>query len=251
MRLLYDDLGDEVTISASGEASNFPVTNVQHPHLIKRWRTLSVAAEQWVLFDAGPGETIDADTAIIAAHNFTPSAVITVEANSADSWASAPYSATAVYTSAMIVVNASTLQSYRFWRIGITDTSNGDDYIEVGRIGLYDRYQLERVPDKAVEWGIRDSTRTTRSVSQQKYADLGTQARTVTLSMGLMSETVRQGLLAAYGVVGQHTPVVLEVDEDELAKFPPLYCTIEVEPRATHMGGWYWRDTGFTFVEVF
>lgn len=251
MRILYDNLADNATVTASGEATNFPASYVQHPHLIKRWRTLSVADEQWIVFDAGEGSTINADTVAIIQHNLGASAVITIEANSANSWTSAPFSVSAVYTSTMILYNAESNQDYRYWRIGITNTGNADGYLEIGRIGIYDRYQMGRVPDKAVQWGIKDSTVTTRSASQQKYADLGTQARTCTLSMGLMSDAIRQSLLTIYSTVGQHTPVILEVDENQLDKFPPLYCTIEVEPAATHIGSWYWRDTGFTFTEVF
>lgn len=251
MRILYQNLADDCAVTASGERSGFPATNVQHPFLIRRWRSLVVSSEQSLLFDAGSGLTVKADTLAIVQHNLSSTAVVKFQANSIDSWSTPPVDQTAVWSEGIILVNLSAAQDYQLWRVSITDSANPDGYVEIGRIVIALRYQVEELPDSAVELDTIDTTVISKSITRQTYADLGVQARAYTLSMGIMGDTTRQSLAAVYAAVGQHTPVVLVADEKNPTKLPPIYCTMAKTVRYTHAGGWGWRDDGLKFVEEF
>lgn len=252
MRLMYANLGDTLTCTAIDATSGYPATNVQHQFLSRAWRSSGVSTVEWLMLDAGSGLTCSADTFVIAGHNLTSAATIAVKGNSTNSWAGAPFVATFTFsTEAMLVYTVA--QAYRYFRFEFTDAANPDGFVEIGRIGLYVKYQVESAPNGAFTYGIADSTRTSRSITGQKYGDLGIQARTYDLSMGLVSETVRRGLLGVYAVVGQVTPIFLVIDENQTAKIPPLYCTMDQTPKwsVAKGGGWYWNDGGMKFTEAF
>ncbi len=250
MRMLFNNFADVCTLTDSGELSGFPGSNVQHPFLIKRWRSLSTA-QQWVKFDAGTGATLSIDTAAIVQHNLSAAASIHVQGNATDVWSSPSVDVTATWNAGIILVDLGAIQTYRFWRIYLDDPANTSSYLEVGRMGLYAKYQAQEPPERSIQAGLIDTTVTTFNPSQQSYSDLGVIARTYVIPMGSVKEATRQSLMAIYAAVGQHSPIIIVPDENYQAQLPPIYAQMMKVTTYTNTGDGLWTDDGLQFQEVF
>ena len=146
-RFLWQNLFDSATITASSEASGFPVTKIQHRHFLKAWRSAGLSAE-WVKADLGSPQAIKAF--IVKYHNLTTAATVHVQANSSDSWSGTlPVDVTVTVTADMvargvIVVDWASAETYQWWRILITDATIADGYVRIGRIYIGGYFEPSR-----------------------------------------------------------------------------------------------------------
>jgi hypothetical protein len=249
MRILHTDLLIDLALSASSERSGFPATNVQHPHLTRTWRSVALTSQR-LTFDAGGGLTIAPTLVVIAAHNLTSSATLSVEQNSTDAWGAPPVSVPAVIVDGLILVYLPGV-AYQYLSILFNDATNPATYIEIGRVegGVY--WQSAEDIDRGTEDGVEDTTRVTESVTGQSFGDLGQQKQTYRVSFGIMQAETRVSLKAIYAAVGQHMPIILIPNENALDVLPPLYCRMTKSIQFTGAGGWLWQDDGLQFTEVF
>ena len=76
------------------------------------------------------------DTLAILGHNFTTSAIVTLQGSNDVTFSSIPFSETlSVETENMYWISEYLpLNSYRYWRIVVSDTTNTDGYIQIGTI---------------------------------------------------------------------------------------------------------------------
>lgn len=251
MMLLWDNLYDALTCTGSTERSGFPAINAQHPHLIRVWRSQTDGAE-WLLFDAGEGNTITANALLVAAHNLTAGATLKWQANSSADWTAPPVDETVTVVSGNIVHKLSSSKTYRLWRVYFNDTSNPDGYIQIGRIGGYLAYVPAETPDgPSFKHSLIDGSRVSKSITKQRFSDLAPMENVYEFSMGILSEAVKEELLAIYSVMGKHTAVCIVPDENNKTKLPPLYAHMESDVVYTHAGGWAWRDEIMKFSEAF
>lgn len=249
MRLLYDSVLDDCTIIGS-ERSGFPMTNVQHPHLVKRWRSLDLSVPS-LLFDAGTGNKFALDTLVLAAHNLTAGATIKLQGNDTDDWSAPPLDDTVTYAAGIIIHYLAATASYRFIKITFTDASNPDDYIEIGRVMGVLKVTVAGVLQEGIVEDIEDSTTLTESVTKQVYSDVGVVARVYELPFEHISSTTRAQLKAFYAAVGAHIPIVLVPNENDVTTFPPIYCQFSGKINFEHAGVSYFKPGSLRFVEVF
>jgi hypothetical protein len=129
---------DGVTVSALSEASAaHGASNVQDRFLKKTWRSSGLANE-WLKFDLGSAKQVTLFT--FFKNNFTSSATVKLYAHASDlgslesSWAGvATYEATVTsfdQTVGVISIN----QTLRYWLLAISDATNTDGYVEIGRV---------------------------------------------------------------------------------------------------------------------
>jgi hypothetical protein len=250
MIIAYNSVLDGGILTASGEKSGFPAAYVQHPFLIRRWRSLTNGASsiEWVKFDAGTGAILTLDTVAIIQHNLSATAVVHVQANATDDWTT-PAVDIAMGIEDLILGHIAI--AHRFVRFTFCDAASVDGYIEIGRIFGCMAYAVEEPIDNSFIDDLYDPSVVTRNESGQVYADLGQVARVYTLSMGTFSDDVRMGLKAVYASVGKSNPLILIPDEHHQDKIPPIYCTITRWPKFTSASAWGWTDGGIELTEAF
>jgi len=245
-RLLYRNLGDEMTVTASTERNGFPATNVQHPHLVRVWRSSTPAGET-LLFDAGEGQKISADMIAVLAHNLTSAATLTVKANDAAAWAAPPLQAAATIVPGIILVEASGM--YRLWLLEFEDADNPDGYIQIGRAGLYAAFRTDEPLDRGIKDGLADTSLVADGPSGQRFGNKGRRDQIYELKFGLLSDQLRRELKAIYREIGKLTAVIVVPDDDRL-RLPPIYACLETDLAFTGAGGWMWRDEIMRFKET-
>ena len=218
-RLLYDsDTWDAATITASSETGDMTGSNLVNDFLLRPWRPTGLSSES-VVFDLGSAASIDVVS--IQGHNLTSGATLVHEAHTADSWATPDYSETlTILTDADGVVyprltyfpsSAITKQYHRFV---VTDTSNPDGYVQIGRIKAGQYYELDRSMDDRFTIELIDPSEGADEEGRLGYYRVKTPFHRIALNFSLHNETQKKKIEALFRKVGRHTPFVVALDPD-------------------------------------
>jgi len=138
--LHYFDLGNRdylmpgskilsVTSTADGDfdKSNLTTESIRHV-----WRSANVLASQDIVIEADQASNID--TFAILGHNFSPTAVVKIQANISDNWLAPPVSLTIPWSKGNMVLTQTFGSTYSHYRLRILDTANPCGYVQIGRI---------------------------------------------------------------------------------------------------------------------
>ncbi len=249
MRALYGSVIDACVITGN-ERSGFPLTNMQHPHLVRRWRSLDLTSAS-VIFDAGASLKFAFDTFILVQHNLTVAASVQLQGNDVDDWSAPPLDVTMTYATNIMLHYLAALVSYRFIKVTFTDATNPDGYIEIGRAMALMKVTIAGVLQEGILEDTEDSTIVDTSITKQTYSDIGIVSRVYELPFSHISVTTRAQLKALYASVGKHTPLVLVPNENDVSTFPPIYCQLSAQISLEHAGVAYFGVKALRFVEVF
>jgi len=167
IKLVYLNLVDQdaTVITASTEASFYPVANLKDSRTTKKYR--STSASDNVVFDFITVEEVD--TLIVRADIFTGrgfTGTLTFEANATDSWGSPAFTTTLTFQDSFNVGYKilAAAESYRFWRVVATGTS----YVELSNICIGKAFIPSRNLSTDLDYEERDrSTYKTNSVGQR------------------------------------------------------------------------------------
>jgi hypothetical protein len=98
------------------------------------FQSKTLASPEWIRRDLGSAKQVTA--CVIHDHNLTSGATIILKANSADVWGAPPYSLAIPWAVDKIVAYLN--QTYRYWRLEITDAGNPGSHIAIKWfLGLY------------------------------------------------------------------------------------------------------------------
>ncbi len=251
MRLLWDSESDTLTLTASSEAPNLPVENVQDSRLSQPWRTDDEVSDQTIIIDAGEGNTINPDMVALAGHNLTDGCTLKIQGNATNVWTAPTVDQTITHRDD-VIVHFFTGAALRYWRLYIDDDSNPDGYIQLGRLMLGSMLQMPPVEPGVNLPRVTTST-VTESITGQVYGDRGLVRRVPTFEFPIITETQRQSLMEMWAAVEKIVPVVLVVWEESLDVEGPIYCRIdqdEIPWELAPEAGVLWRTT-LKFLEVF
>lgn len=140
IQFLYANLFDSGTATASSVSATYTgniATNVQNTFLKQTWRS-STLANEWLKFDLGSAKQITLLTSFY--NNLTTSATVKIYAHTSDlgnteaSWATAGYQSGVITNFDNRCIYAALNQSFRWWLISFSDSTNSNGYIEIGRV---------------------------------------------------------------------------------------------------------------------
>lgn len=144
IRFMYDNYIDRaVALTASTQATNYPVTNLQHIWTERHHRTTGIASE-WILVNLATADGAAGVKAfVIKNHNYSIGATLKIQGNAINNWSSPTINVTIPVTSTFIAYNIieyywDTAQIYPWWRWTIEDTGS-HTYLKTGRpyLGLW------------------------------------------------------------------------------------------------------------------
>lgn len=107
-----------------------------------RYRSKILEAPNTIIIDLGSAQQIKA--VALYDHNLTSAATITLEGNDANAWGAPAFSEAITWVDDKILHYLSTAQTYRYWRISITDMTNTAGYIEIGELYLGSYIEMSR-----------------------------------------------------------------------------------------------------------
>lgn len=250
MRILWDNRADDYTLEASSAAANFPVTYLQNIHLAKRWRATG-DSDEYIIIDAGDGNTLNPTAAAIAGHNLTSGTTVKIQGNATDSWGSPTVDETITWRSGTMV-HFFTGSALRFWRFHFADASNPDEYIEIGRLFLGTYLQMPGV-EPAFDLPRRSTATVAASITGQVYVDRGISYLNPAFMFPVITDDERGDIDEMWAGVENATPIILVVWSESLDTQPPIYCVLDQEAlpwRKSAFPGLSW-EVSMQFREVF
>lgn len=249
MWVMWDNEIDKYTLSSSTAAANFPASHLQDTRLVMAWRSTQKTA-QYILIDAGVGNTITASCVAIARHNLTSGATRKIQANSSNSWSSPPVDESIAHD-ADIMTAFFTQSSYRFWRFYFDDSANPASYIEIGRLHLGTYLQMPPI-EPTMKLPHVTTSRVSESPSGQAFGDRGYIFRNPGFQFPIVTESERSGLESLWAGVENFKPFFLLIWENSLDVVGPIYSRLDqgLMDFEKAQNGLDWR-TVLQFREVF
>lgn len=127
--------GQNIISVTSQAVGDFDKANLFIDSTRRRWRSSNVLTEQQIVIKTDIEKEID--TFAILGHNFTPSAVVRIEANFNNEFTAPPFSQVVPVdedTENLILANDGFGAAYNYFRIRILDPGNPCGYVEMGRV---------------------------------------------------------------------------------------------------------------------
>lgn len=239
MKVLIDNaiVDAAAVLTATSQVGNLPAVNVQDVHPTKVWRAATVTTERLTI-DAGAADAADAFA--IVGHNLQAAATVTLEANTTDSWGSPPFSTTLVPSVGLPTLKTFTSQSFRWWRLTLTDATNPDGYVELGRLMIGTMADLSfQGRGVSVPWTDERPRADKQSVSLggELYTDIGEEMAAYAFEFRWVDTTHRNLIRSTFRTVGRHTPFMFTLfDPPDVDVLGPDYVVLANDLASEHHG---------------
>lgn len=162
-------LSDAGTITGSESVGDMTIGNLQKRSLKRMFRTLTLSGIE-INIDLGSAQEIDLIALI--GHNGTSGATVTVQAGSTDAVSDYTSGSLSLISGTDIGLDENlftlllgTSQTYRYWKLTISDASNPAGYFQAGRLYLSKAFQPGINIDYGTAEGFIDNSKTTRTTN--------------------------------------------------------------------------------------
>lgn len=235
MRILYSNQIPNATITCSAENPTYTFTTAFNDSRLSRVGKTITCASEWIKFAFS--SAVSADYFIIKAHNFTDNAVVTLEGNNSDSWASPAFSQV-LTVDTTITGELPVTETYLYWRLTITDAANPDGVLSIGYCFLGMSMTMP-----GMELGPIIKRLTTSSVSKsasgQSYVNKGYKYWHCEFAFTGVSQADITLINNFFETMDIGVPFILIPWENDLDIQEPIYCILTDAPdnaRAVNYG---------------
>lgn len=167
----YANQIDDGTVSGGSWNASYPLTNIKTPYLFQKARTSNtLAASSIIIIDCATAQTLGVMALI--SNNLTVNATVKVQSSDVSNFATTTYDSgwLAVYDYTDFAMSFTPVAA-RYWKISITDTGNGDGYIEIGRVFLGWQFKPSINIDFGASIGVESDTTSMRALGGPDYFD--------------------------------------------------------------------------------
>jgi hypothetical protein len=196
MLIAWQNLADSAALSAGSELSTLPGTNVQQPHVSRKWGTAAGVKTSSLTLDMG--SAVACAILALLGTNFTSAATLRLRASNTDPTATSSLLldtgtiAAGVKAGYGAAYKAFASTTARYWRLDVSDTTVSDN-LQVGRLVLGPSWQPSI--NQLYEWNVTasDNSRVTRSYGRQSHVELLPQERILAFTLDFMNESEMYG----------------------------------------------------------
>lgn len=208
MLIAWDNQGDAATVAAASEIVTLPGSNVQQPHLSRKWHTAAGVKSSNLILDMGA--SVACSLGALLGSNLGASATVRWRASDADPTVTASLLLdTGVVSAGAKAGYGASYKSWasvsaRYWRVDPADATVADN-LQIGRVFLGPHWAPS--VNMELDWSVTalDRSQVDESYGGQSYADVRPQKRVLQFSLDFMSEAEMYGnafaLARASGVV--------------------------------------------------
>jgi hypothetical protein len=255
MQILWANKIGVSSLSASSVKDGYSVESLKSYHLSKPFA-----------FDGNSGNVVIDMLSPVSVKDFSllgtnavTGAAITLEANASDVWTSPSYSTALTLYPNGIAEKGDINESYRFWRVVMSDSSVTDlkiGYIYIGN----DRLQLPGM-DPSIELNYNNTTAVSFSATQQTYSDTGIDYFSSKFKFPMVTDyeieidgkalATREDILEFWGYNKGARPIILRIFENSLDVVPPFLGVVAQNTlrfKLDRTMGFYGLD--FSFLET-
>lgn len=246
MRIIHSNKIQDATLIASSSKLGYGASLLKDKTPFTRLKFTGKTSE-YVVMDLGSAQKISGFAAFN--HNFTSSAIIKLEANSADNW-SAPAFSVDVTASSYFLFAYFMEQTYRYWRLSVQDGTNAKT-LEIGELYLGVAEELGYVSTDGVlnRTAVADKsvTRSGSVLGRYSYS-----VRSFSFNLAFLNPDKRHALSLIYQEHGVTEPIVIAIWEDAIELEAPVYCVFDFETLSFKRRGTraFIADTSISFMEV-
>jgi len=206
---------DATVITASTSNASFPASNLKHPFRSKRWRSTGSTSEN-VVFDLVTTEAIDSVVILWPKEDgirLSASAVVKIQANATNVWTSPAVDQTLTIDNTYMVASHffTSDQSYRYWRVLITDPGNAYGYVELGVVWLGKGLSIDNAQN-GFKYELVDRSKVTMTDYGHTYVDEYPLVATVEFTYEYLDYSMLQTLENAFRENGTRKPVLVALD---------------------------------------
>lgn len=208
VRLIWDNLVDSATLTASSEDPAFPGINIANALRSKAWRTGTSTADEDIVIDHGSAKAITC--VILLDHDLTAGdSDIVLEANATDSWGGPSFSQALTRVEGPIAAYFSS-ESYRYNRIAFTKSASGETR-DIGRVfvGTYDS-----APTTGHPIHPKDLSKKSQSDGGQTFSNIRPIYDQITLEMNVITKAIYDLIKTMFDTVGTHQSFFISIDHD-------------------------------------
>lgn len=246
MRLHWNNIFDDATLSSDNPDPNYPLSSIQDIHLTNRFRFADLTGG-YIDMDLGSAQSVSS-VGIIG--NLSASTTITLKGHSDTSSWTAPDVEETVTAADRNLMHYFTSVSYRYWRLEIADASNPDGYIAISRVFLGTYIQMPGI-NPGVGWERQDLSTREFSPTGQPFSVVRPQRKTFNVAFPSIEEEERQEMIEAFEENGIHSPMFLALWEESFDVQEPAYVLFDdnLSFDKGERGGVLW-SASMSFVEA-
>ena len=244
---MIDD--DRYILTASSEDADYPIVNVQQPHLSLKWHSTGIT-DEWIKLET----TIAASTnrsVYLAGTNLSNTAIVKIQGNDTDVW-------TAPTVDITMKKEGDIYYSYddgvgsilKYWRFSIVDIANTDGYISIGRAWFGKTIEVRGPYTDFVERRINTSA-TTISISGQPYTDVGYVYNEYEMTYPYWNNTEKGDIETFADTVNKGQPFFAQFVGENNCQLGPLYLIMTNNMDFNHMKTLDIWSSKMSFVQTF
>lgn len=203
---------------------------------------IAIHTQETVLFDMKTSQNIDSVVILWPKEDgirLSPSAEIRVQASATNLWTSPAVDEVLTVDNHYLVASHffSSPQSYRYWRLVVTDPSNPDLFVELGMVWIGENIRF-REPENGFKFSLADTSKVSSTDFGHEYVDEYPLMSSLQFNYSYIGYETAQALEDAYRSNGVRKPVLVVFDESELVftknhfliygKFPKQFGTDHV-----------------------
>lgn len=178
---------------------------------------VAIHTSENIVFDLQTTEEVDSIAVLfdsIAGKKLTESAVLKIQANATDSWSSPAVDQTLTIDTIYSVATHffSSDQSYRYWRVEITDPQNPNLYVETSTVMIGKAIQLGAIPGNGFQHEYEDQSEVQETEYGHRYADVRPLRRELNMDYPALSKTDIETIQTMYRRNGSVKPIFYAVD---------------------------------------
>jgi len=217
--------------SSQANSTDYKAANLQNIFVGQPWRTDTDLGE-WSKWDLGSAKLVKGFS--LFNFNLTDAASVTLQASATDSWVPPDFSATLpittdpdgdVYKRLVYFLD----ETYRYWRLVISDPTNPDGYIQIARAMGWPYYEFVRNIRDNPRWVYADPSEGDRIPGTQSAVVQKEPFRRLRFGIPLTLRAQRDEVVTWFRKNGHFVPAVLCLDPDNYPSIDSAYCTIETE----------------------
>lgn len=206
-------------VTSSDIDPNFPVSNLKNPFRSKRVRTQQGTTTLAVVFDLITTEEIDSLVLLWPKEDgirLSETATIKVQANATNEWTSPAVDQVVTISNDYVLGSHffSSNQSYRYWRVLITDSGNPYEFIELGLVWLGKSLEVENAQN-GFNFQLVDRSKIALTEFGHSYVDEYPIMAKIDFNYKNMDYGSVQILENAFRQNGTRDPVMVVLDADE------------------------------------
>ena len=253
MRLITTNLVMSSTVTVSSQDIYFPITNLKNQLRSKRFRTTS-KTDQWIVNDLGSAKPVDSVIVLLPKEGTISSTqVIKIQANATNVWTTPSLDITMTvseYRQASHYFASD--ETYRYWRLSITDPSATTNYVEISKL-VIGKAEVIQCAQNGFKINYDDYTKNQSNEFGTVYSDIFPTIKTFSLNYNVLTYEEIVQLEDIFIRLGSHNPIFVVLDETDVTFDKDrysIYGLLSDSFDITHVNYKLFNSSGYKIVEL-